>query len=572
MTTPFPALRQLLLVFLLVIANGCQQRESSDISYTISPYVRDGVPVLKVKLEMEANASGTTKIHYQDKAWGQENLFNGVVDVQLVSPVGGAIEINKDSSWILVNHNGKKGPLVLEYQLQQDFSLEDQPRECYRPIVQPDYFHLFSHNFFMVPDTWESDSKSTRQVNLIWEAFPDDYVIHNSFGSKERVQHLDGISLEEFHMAIFVGGDFQLHKGEIKGNKVVLAVRGEWMPFDENEVFDVLMETLKVQRNFWDDHSQEYFTVTLRPMDMDRGSAFQGSGLTNSFACSVSNNENTELSQVIYLFNHELQHNWTGLTIQNENEEEQYWFSEGFTEYYTAKNISKYGIGGTEKDFFIQQLNETIRNLYTSPVFDAPNSEINYDNFWISQDYGKLPYYRGCVYAFLLDNWIYNQSGGSQKLDNLMKGILLDAVNQDQKVSHSYWLSEQESYLGAEAGSFFDKHIEKGEPFPLEELLAKYGYEYDLNSQTFDLGFEFSSDGKMVKSIDESSEAYKAGLRKGDQFTTYSIEYGDIEKPVSLEIKRDNQKISLSYLAVKQLPIPRLLESPSNFEKISLLQ
>ena len=566
------ALRQSLLILLLAIVIGCQQKESSDIRYTISPEVRDTVSLLKVRLEMDPDISGITRIRYQDEAWGEEDLFNALREVKLLSPEGGVLEINKDSSWIMVNHNGKSGPLILEYLLQQDFSLEEQPKEAYRPIIQPEYFHIFSHNFFMVPESWESESKETRNVSIFWEEFPEDYLIHNSFGSEEKIQQFQDIPLGDFHSAIFVGGDFELQEGNIKGNRVVLAIRGDWIPFDQEYVFEILMQTLSAQRNFWNDHSQEYFTVTLRPMNIERGSSYQGTGLTNSFACQISNNENTELSQPIYLFNHELQHNWTGRTIQNENEEEQYWFSEGFTDYYTAKNISKYEIGGTEKMFFIEQLNKTIRNLYTSPVVDAPNAEINYDNFWVSLDYNNLPYYRGAVYAFILDNWIYKQTNGEQNLDNLMQGILHDAVTEGQKVSHSYWLSELEAYLGSEAGPFFENHIVKGKPFPLQQLLENFGYDFDLNSQAFDLGFEFSSDKKLVESVDESSEAYKAGLREGDQFVTYSIEYGNIDKPVSLVIKRNDQNVSLNYLAVKELPIPRILDNPDNLSKISLLQ
>ena len=129
--------------------------------------VRDSISLLKVKLEIEPDISGTTRIKYDDKAWGQEDLFNALEEVNLLSPVGGAMEINKDSSWILVNHNGEGGPLVIEYLLKQDFSLEEQPRECYRPIIQPEYFHIFSHNLFMVPDSWESVSKETRCF-LLW--------------------------------------------------------------------------------------------------------------------------------------------------------------------------------------------------------------------------------------------------------------------------------------------------------------------------------------------------------------------------------------------------------------------
>ncbi|MBT8321467.1 MAG: hypothetical protein KJO90_07345, partial [Eudoraea sp.] len=422
---------------------------------TISQTFNDSIPLLKVQMQLEGDASGSTKFAFSDEAWGEEDLFNTLAEVRLVSPKGGAVEINKDSSWLLVNHKGKSGPLVLEYILTQDFSLEEQPQESYRPIIQPDYFHLFSHSFFVVPETWENDPQSIRQLELTWQGFPEDYVIHNSFGSRERKQQINDISLEEFHSAIFVGGDFRIQEGEIKGNRVVLAARGDWIPFKEAEVFNVLIQTLEAQRSFWQDHSQKYFTVTLRPMFMERGSSFQGTGLTNSFACSITNNEHTDIEQLIYLFNHELQHNWTGQTIKNDNEEEQYWFSEGFTEYYTFKNVGKYEIGGLDDSFFIDQLNGTIRNLYSSPVVAAPNSDINYENFWANPDYGKLPYYRGAVYAFLLDNWIVQNSGGEKNLDQLMRELLRDASEEGQKIEHGYWNSKLDQYLGSSSVEIF---------------------------------------------------------------------------------------------------------------------
>lgn len=564
--------RHSLLVLLLAIFVGCQKNEPSDIHYTISPEVRDSVSLIKVQLEFEPDVTGITKVRYDDDAWGQEDLFNALQDVRLVSPHGAAIEINKDSSWIQINHNRKNGPLVLEYFLKQDFSLEEQPTESYRPIIQPQYFHLFSHNFFMVPESWVSDSKATRKVFLSWEGFPADYIIHNSFGSQERAQQLNDIALEDFHSAIFVGGDYQLREGDIKGNRVVLAVRGEWIPFDETEVFEVLMQTLRAQRTFWEDHSQPYFTVTLRPLIVEGGSSFQGTGLTNSFACSISNNEETEISQLIYLFNHELQHNWTGRTIQNANEEEQYWFSEGFTDYYTWKNISKYKIGGIDESFFIDQLNEAIRNLYSSPVFDAPNSEINYDNFWANPDYGKLPYYRGAVYAFLVDNWIINKTNGKRSLDDLMLELLQAANKEGVKISNSYWMMKLEAVLGSESGRFFEKYMEEGNPIPLAELLAGMGYQAQPSSEAFNLGFELGEDQRLVVSVEEESAAYRAGIRKGDRFKTYSIEFGNISRPVTGVVFRDGQELPIEYMPVKEIAIPKILNNQHNLDMVRRLQ
>lgn len=572
MTFKPSALKHFFPLVLLVLFASCKQEAGPDIHYTITQTLNDSVPLLKVQMQLEGDPSGATKLIFEDNAWGQEDLFNVLAEVQLVSPEGSAVEINKDSSWILVNHNGKGGPLVLEYSLAQDFSLEEQPRVAYRPIIQPEYFHLFSHNFFMVPESWEKEPKTTRQLELSWEGFAEDYVIHNSFGSRERKQLLDEVTLEEFHTAIFVGGDFRLLEGDIQGNRVVLASRGDWIPFKEDEVFSVLMQTLQAQRSFWDDHSQEYFTVTLRPMSIDTGSGFQGTGLTNSFACSISNNENTDIGQIVYLFNHELQHNWTGLAIQNDNEEEQYWFSEGFTEYYTFKNVGKYEIGGLDQTFFIDQMNETIRNLYSSPVLAAPNSEINYDNFWANPDYGKLAYYRGAVYAFLLDNWILEHSGGEKNLDQLMREILRDAREQGQKISHSYWETKLEQYLSAEALGIFKVHIIEGHPFPLETLLEDFGFEFEPASIAFDKGFKLGEDKRTVISVDEESKAYEAGLRAGDRFKTYSIEFGNTSKPITGVYIRNKQETAIEYMPVKEMPIPQLLNTETNLEKLKALQ
>ena len=91
-----------------------------------------------------------------------------------------------------------------------------------------------------------------------------------------------------------------------------LATRGDWVPFSVDEIKGLLKETMENQRNFWEDHSQEYFTVTMQPIFQSNGSSYQGTGLTNSFATSFSNNEFMEIGQMVHLFNHELMHNWIG--------------------------------------------------------------------------------------------------------------------------------------------------------------------------------------------------------------------------------------------------------------------
>ena len=114
--------------------------------------------------------------------------------------------------------------------------------------------------------------------------------------------------------------------------------------------------------------------------------------------------------------------------------------------------------------------------------------------------------------------------------------------------------------------------MEEGNPFPLEELLGSMDYLAQPSSEAFDLGFKLGKDQRLVESVEEESEAYRAGLRKGDRFKTYSIEFGNISKPVTGIVLRDEQELPIEYMPIKELPIPKILNNPHNQEKVRKLQ
>ena len=539
---------------------ACTSKKRTDVDYVIRPIVIDSVPALHVAMQFDADSSGTTVLQYPNDAWGESDLFNVLHRVGMTEGEA-VIEKNKDSGWIVLKHDRNLERLQFEYVIQQDFVAEITTEKVYRPIVQPEYFHVFSHNLFMVP----SHANDTLELALQWEGFEDDFIIHNSFGSQERRQEVK-ISKKRFGSAIFVGGDFRVHRDTIQGNAISLATRGQWVPFKETEVMEVLATTLRCQRNFWDDHSQTYFTVTMQPFHQEMGSSFQGTGLTNSFATSVSNNSYTDLQQMVYLFNHELMHNWIGHTIENESEEAQYWFSEGFTDYYTHKNIALHRINGLDASYYIEQMNATVRNLFSSSVRNAPNSEINYANFWSNRDYGKLAYYRGTLFAFYMDQTIRKRSLGAKSLDDMMRDILADAVNSGQKLSHTYFLDVASRYMPEGFERFFETHILKGKDYPLVEIYSELGLQFEPKSTLYELGVQLSPEEDRVLSVVAGSRAEKAGVRAGDRLFSRSIWYGDASKEVELGILRNGQKIEVAYYPIREAAIPTLLDSETNRE------
>ncbi len=556
--------------FLILVFIGCLfscSKTSTDLSYIISPgESQNGEATLKIEMTFQASSEGRSILLFQDKAWGQDSLYNVIESVRLVNAEGSIFK-KRDSNYIEILYPKNLNKVVFEYVLKQDTAGELTTMKTYRPVIQPDYFHVFSHNFFMLPRKIVEDKREGFDVALEWKDFPDQYSFQNSFGSDTRKQLIEGTIEQKFHSAVFVGGDFRIYSRKVKNNEVSFAIRGDWEVFDDSTMTSILEQTVAVQRDFWKDHSQAYFSVSMLPTFLERGSSFQGSGLTNSFATSASNNEFLEVEGLVYLFNHELMHNWTGHIIKNENEEEQYWFSEGFTEYYTFKNIAKneiYGLGG---NYFIDKLNETQRLLFESPVKNARNEEINYTNFWSSRHYGKLPYYRGALFAFYLDQSIQKTSNGKLSLDDVMLQIKEDAVNNDQKLSHDYFLEIASNYLNDDIRTFFDKYIINGEDLPLLDLYKDLDLEFDTTSKIFDLGFKFSDDKRYIASIDKASAAYQAGLRKGDRLTSRSYRYDPNFKAEFIRVTGDVAE-KIEFYPAKEVEIPNLLPTAGNLNKL----
>jgi len=553
--------KAILPVLLIIVLGGCTTESDTGIAVTVTPSHFEGKPALKVNMQFPADTSGISILEYPNDAWGQNDLHQALKGLQM-KDVEGTITMDRDSGHIVLKHPKTMATIHFEYQIVQDFEEDIASQRVYRPIVQPHYFHVFSHNLFALP----KNQGEELHIQMEWKDFPKDYVIHNSFGSQDSLQELT-VLRKDFGSAIFVGGDFRVHTDSIQGNAISLATRGDWVPFEEEEVFDVLQQTLTIQRNFWNDHSQAFFTVTLQPFPQETGSSFQGTGLTNSFATSVSNNEHTDLGQLVYLFNHELMHNWIGLTIENENEEEQYWFSEGFTEYYAFKNIAKNNINGLGKDYFIGEINRSIKSLRALPIHGAPNSEINYDNFWSNGDYQKLPYYRGSLFAFYLDSEIWKRSKGEQSLDDVMKIILRDAVEKGQKLTHEYFLEVMTPFYGEALKTAFQDYILEGKALPFATIFEEIGLEFEGETDIYELGFELSEDGSKVLSVTEGSNAQKAGLRAGDTVTSRSIWFGATDKPVELGLTRLPGK-TLRFFPVKRVHLPILLNSEKNRDLI----
>lgn len=446
------------MIWLLISCNQKNTKETN-IHYSVTPIFED--KKLNVSFFYEANDKGELVLVFENQSMGESNLMNCMRDLK-VTPKPKNIEIIKDSS--LVKIYGKPNKKYnISYNVVKDYSGPPINRYRYRPIVDSTYFHVLGTKLFMYPLHLFSNQESKIPISIDWNFNNENAIFHSSFGLDKKQQLL--LSQDELHNSFFVGGDFRRYKFSYKEKPIYFVTRGNWKSIQDQEVLKILKNTIKNQHDFWKDTIQTEFSVSLIPTYEKNTYSIGGSALTDSFISFGSNNIGTTIRRMTWLYNHELMHKWIARTIKIEKDVVHYWFSEGFTDYYAYKLMLKNNLLSTEE--FINVINNKVLiPHYKDKVANTPNSELTFQKYWSNYaTYSKLPYRRGLLYAFLLDNQIKKQSKFSKSLDNLMFDLYHEAKNDSSfRVNETVFLDYLSKYLAKEASSIeFEKYILNGE-------------------------------------------------------------------------------------------------------------
>src|SRR5258708_31412150 len=84
-----------------------------------------------------------------------------------------------------------------------------------------------------------------------------------------------------------------------------------------------------------------------------------------------------------------------------------YWFSEGFTEFYTQRTLLRSGMWSLED--LIGDMNDTLAAYAANPNHRQPNDSTS-ARFSTDHTVQRLPYIRGTLSAFLLASQIHKTS------------------------------------------------------------------------------------------------------------------------------------------------------------------
>ncbi len=451
------------------------------ISYQV--YYQQGLEEngLKIKAQyVHEKESDSTVFCYANNLWGEDSLFKSLVVLKEENP-GMTIRLEPEQGLIRVFHKRSKA-ISLTYRIKQDYKVPDVNITS-RPQVRKEYFHILGQSLFAVPVHFtEPPFDREIEVNIDWLDFPEGFVIHNTFASGEKKQTIHTVLWDGFYSSLFVGGDYRVKRFDYHGKPVYFAVRDHWLAgYTDEFLFSNFENAVKSQRDFWKDYSQNYFTLILTPSvsrsdSLIKKTASVGSAIHNGFMIQAANNPFNDKDVYLYTLHHELMHEWIGHKIRNKYKQLNYWFSEGFTDYYTYKNRLR--IKNISQGEWLRSFNEdVIKAHWKNPEKNIPNYTVK-DSFWISRNVEKVPYRRGAIFAFWLDNQILLKSNYTKSLDNLMGDLLKRCKENKLELSDELVIDMANDYLDKDIAYFFQKHMINGEDIDLVQEKWAEGFTF----------------------------------------------------------------------------------------------
>ncbi len=504
---------------------------SQRITYTLTPVMQDGaLRAVQIDLTFRGQGDGETGLRLPNEWGGERELWRGIEGLTIVS--GAEMREGERVHELVLTHE-PNARIHVRYRVIQDW--EGAPsggRNTYRPIVQPSYFHLIGEAALVTPDLHNATPARLRVGGMPrgWRFASD-------------LQH-PGLALGHVWASITVGGDYRIRRAADRTTRV--AIRGAWSFSDEAFTAQVA-QIIGGHRAFWSDRSSPYFVTVTQTVQRNEGQmSVGGTGLGDAFAFFAT--PNVEDAPLMRTLAHESFHTWIPGRIGGmpaANEAASYWFSEGFTDFYTGRMLVREGLW-TPQDF-AADLNEMLTAYAQSPVRDAPNARIAAD-FWTDQAVQQLPYQRG---RWLATIWDARLRARGRSLDQALLEMRARATAGDPLKAVDM-LPVVLDAMGLDVRADIANHAEAGARILLpEDVFAPCGRVLTREAAVFDPGFDVAAmraNNRTISGVDRRSPAYAAGLRDGMAFVRQqSGRVGDADQQLVLVVRDGEQERTIAY-------------------------
>jgi predicted metalloprotease with PDZ domain len=547
-------------ILVVMVAAGCPRRGGSggsDGGGVEYRFVLEHEPALAVRVEVTTAGgdSGFTDFEVAREWGGVDTGGDDLVEAAAVSAGGRrlAVEHPAPERW-RVAHTARE-PITFSYRIRANAHRRNaSPDVNRRPIVEERLFHGFGHLVLATPRV--ANPERRRTTSFTWDGFDAaGWKVVSSFGIGSARRDLQ-LSRHDVRESVWLAGDFALVRRDIAGHLLWTAVAGRDWKFAAEELADLAARIVGAEREFFADLEQPPYLITLIPVGEPdgRNRSIGGTAFPNAFALQML--PDTPLGgdfgrglHVPSLLAHEMFHFWDGLTIRPADPEQLcYWFTEGFTDFYTRRILYRDGL--VTLDEYARSASTKLSDLWTSEVREAPNARIA-DDFWKHEAVKRLPYVRGDIVAMIVDHGIRRHSRGEHSLDDLMRKLVRDARSSGERVTTETLLAEFERWAGAKVAAEVRRIVVEGALPSLDPaLFAPCLTIESAEIVPFDLGFDFATSraAGVVTGVVPGSAAAAAGLRDGQTLKGWSVGFGDVSQAVAMRIAEADTTREITYM------------------------
>lgn len=511
---------------------GAQAPAPEAIEYDLRPILEHGaLRAVQVDVRLRGEADGETALRLPGSWGGEDELWRGITDLRVVS--GGALRDGEGPTQRIVTHR-PNARLHVRYRIVQDFEGAPNAEQgnAYRPVIQPGYFHLIGEATFITPEEGDAAAPLRVQVRNLPRGW--------SYASD--LEH-SGLTLEEIWSSVIVAGDFRII--ERADENVRVAIRGHF-PFTDGAFADEAAHIIGAHRDFFADPATP-FLITVIELETPQPDwrSIGGTGLGDAFAFFAT--PNAEGEQITRILAHEGLHTWIPRQVGGmpaEGEAADYWFSEGFTDFYTARILVREGVWTPQQ--FATEFNEILQAYAQSPARDYPNARVLAD-FWNDREVERLPYKRGRLLATM---WDARLRARGRDLDDVILEMRRRAQAGDPLKAAELFPVVMQSF-GEDVSADLATHVEAGARVMLmPDTFAPCGEVVSEVTAVFDRGFSpeaLQANNGVFTGVDPQSNAYAAGLRDGmvfvrreageignsDRELTYIVRDGETERAIT---------------------------------------
>lgn len=505
---------------------GEQERLDVDVRYTVDVSGADDRAV-EVTASVPRPDASLTYFEIERQWAGLTDIPSLISEVRATDGRGRALEVRrpKPHRWQVRHERGATVHFSYRVSGERPEGQRSATSLMFTPQIEPGRVFLIGHVALVEPMHFQPGQPVRAKIR--WKDTDGGWkTVHSHAAASEGPIEVRAYLLR--HILLYAGTDLRVLRREVKGNEVYVAMSGDWS-FRDAAFADVTARILRAQRNFFGDHSQDFYLVSLLPIDLS-GTPFAGSQLTSgtglhqslaTFLDPEAPLSSTKRQDATRLLGHEIFHNWNGGALLRPPEDKAeepsiYWFTEGFTEHFTREILFEAGILTVEE--YLNDLNEQLVDYQTNPRRGVTNRAMVTD-YWSSRWARKLAYDRGSLIALHLNRAIRRHSDGQQGLGDMMR--YLRNAEQPRGMHPNDWLFEVVGeYTDVAYAGTFRGIVEEGVELAVTDDLLGRCFQVERSKKAVpEYGFavQESLTAGRAKGIERGGPAAKAGLKSGER-------------------------------------------------------